>query len=91
MSDNSTNPNTTELELKRKIEELNQLSRVVGNGIAYLNDQDVKIAYIQPVGEFLAFLTGFRQNVQQQKSALEAMLPKQEEAKTVEAQPLEVK
>lgn len=70
---------TTELE--RKIKEFDELNRVVSNGINWIADLEVKVAYIQPINEFLGFLTGFKANIAQQRAAVAGLLPKKEEPK----------
>lgn len=75
MSDQST------IELNRKLKELEDLSRVLTNGLNWLSDVEIKVAYIQPVSEFVSFLTGFKGNIEQQRAALQAVTPKPDEKK----------
>lgn len=63
-------------ELERKIKEFDELNRVITNGINWLADVEVKVAYIHPINEFMGFLNGFKQNVAAQKAAIVALLPK---------------
>ena len=77
MSEQSTN------QLDKQLKELDELNRVVSNGLNWLSDVEVKVAYIQPIGEFIGFLNGFKGNVEQQRAALAAVTPKVE-AKQVE-------
>ena len=71
----------SDTELNRKLKELDELNRVVSNGLNWLSDVEVKVAYIQPVLEFVSFLQGFKGNIEQQRTALQAVAPKVEEAK----------
>ena len=73
-------------QITKQIAELTELDRVVSNGLNWVSDIDVKVAYIKPVSEFVSFLQGFKANVAQQKTALENVLPKQE----AKAEPLTV-
>jgi hypothetical protein len=69
MSEQSTN------QLDKQLKELDELNRVVTNGLNWLADVEVKVAYIQPVQEFIDFLTGFKGNVAQQRAALASVAP----------------
>ena len=69
--------NATVSELERKIKELTELSRVVSNGLNWLVDVEIKVAYIAPVNEFVSFLQGFKANISQQCEALKSALPKE--------------
>lgn len=64
-----------QIEINRKIKELTELERVVTNGLNWLAEVDVKIAYIHPVSQFVNFLQGFLANVQQQRKAIESVAP----------------
>lgn len=66
------------IELTRKLKELEELNRVLTNGLNWLADVEIKVAYIQPVQEFVGFLTGFKANIEQQRAALQAVTPKEE-------------
>lgn len=68
----------SDVELNRKLKELEELSRVLSNGLNWLSDLEIKVAYIQPVSEFIGFLTGFKSNIEQQRAALQAVTPKTE-------------
>ena len=81
MSDTSNVTATTELQ--RKLKELEDLTRVLTNGLNWLSDVEIKVAYIQPINEFVSFLTGFKANIEQQQEALKGVMPKVE-AKQVE-------
>jgi hypothetical protein len=70
MSEQSTN------QLDKQLKELDELNRVVSNGLNWLAELDVKVAYIQPVSEFIGFLNGFKGNVIKQREALVAVMPK---------------
>ena len=74
----------SDIELSRKVKELEDLNRVLSNGLNWLADTDVKVAYIQPIAEFIGFLNGFKQNINQQQAALAAVAPKVVETKIVE-------
>ena len=65
-------------EVNRKIAELTDFIRVITNGINIMNDQEIKVPYIKPVGEFMALLEGIKVNASQQKQTLEATIPKVE-------------
>jgi len=71
-------------ELKRKLAELESLNRVLSNGLNWLSDVEIKVAYIQPVSEFIGFLTGFKSNIEQQRAALAAIAPKANQAVSTE-------
>lgn len=75
----------SDTELSRKLAELENLNRVLTNGINWCSDVEIKVAYIQPVSEFMGFLTGFKQNIEQQRAALAAVTPKTE-AKPVDSE-----
>ena len=83
MSDTSNVAATT--ELNRKLKELEDLTRVLSNGLNWLSDVEIKVAYIQPINEFVSFLTGFKANIEQQRAELAAVTPKPE-LKVVEAE-----
>lgn len=68
-------------QLSKQLKELDELMRVVTNGLNWLSDVEVKVAYIQPIAEFVSFLNGFKGNVEAQRKALQAAMPKVEEAK----------
>lgn len=72
------------IELNRKIAELENLHRMLTNGLNWLSDVEIKVAYIQPVSEFVGFLTGFKANIEQQRAALQAVTPKKTESEVVE-------
>lgn len=78
-------------ELNRKIAELDNLNRVLSNGLNLLADIDIKIAHIQPVSEFIGFLQGFKNNIGQQKTALESALPKAVDTTLTPAEPVAAK
>ena len=65
-------------EISRKIKEQDDLIRVLSNGLNWLADVEIKVAYIQPVGEFIGFLNGLKANIEQQRAALQAVAPKEE-------------
>lgn len=67
-------------ELERKIKELTELDRVITNGINWISDLEVKVAYIGPVSEFVAFLQGFKANVAQQREVLKPLVEEKSEA-----------
>ena len=69
MSEQSTN------QLDKQIKELDELNRVISNGLNWLSDVEVKVAYIQPISEFIGFLNGFKGNVAKQREALVAVMP----------------
>ncbi len=72
-------------EIERKIKELTEIDRVITNGLNWLSEIDVKVAYMNPVNEFIGFLQGFKGNIAQQRAALESTIPKPvEEASRVE-------
>jgi len=73
----------SDIELNRKIKELDELMRVVTNGLNWLSELDVKIAYIQPISEFVGFLQGFKGNVEQQRKALAPIVEEKKETRTV--------
>ena len=69
MSEQSAN------QLDKQLKELEELNRVVTNGLNWLSDVEIKVAYIQPIGEFIGFLNGFKGNVENQRKALQAQMP----------------
>jgi hypothetical protein len=77
-------------QLTRQHKELTELNRVVTNGLNWLGDIEMKVAHIQPISEFIAFLTGFKANVNQQLAALSSVMPKPDAAPVVETKPVEV-
>ena len=82
MSEQSTN------QLDKQLKELDELNRVVSNGLNWLSDVEVTVAYIQPVSEFIGFLNGFKGNVIKQREALQAVV--KTELKVVDAETVEV-
>jgi hypothetical protein len=80
----SDTTNTT-TELERKIKELDDVTRVLTNGLKLVTNSTIKVSDILPIQEFVGFLAGMQRNIAQQRTTLEAALPKleviQEEAK----------
>jgi len=68
----------SDIQLNKQIKELDELTRVVSNGLNWLSDVEIKVAYIQPINEFISFLNGFKGNVEQQRTALAASIPEKE-------------
>jgi len=77
----------SDIELSRKLKELDDAARVVTNGLNWLADVEVKVAYIQPISEFIGFLNGVKGNIEQQRKALDSVMPKTE-AKPIETEVL---
>lgn len=78
-------------EIEHKIKELDTLNRIVSNGLNWLSEIDVKVAYIAPVQEFISFLQGFKGNVEQQRAALVAVQPQPVDAKLTPTELAEAK
>jgi hypothetical protein len=70
MSEQSTD------QLSKQLKEIDELNRVVSNGLNWLAELDVKVAHIQPVAEFIGFLNGLKGNIAKQREALVAVMPK---------------
>lgn len=75
----------SDIELNRKIKELDDLNRVLTNGLNWLSDVEIKVAYIQPVNEFIGFLQGFKGNIEQQRKALAPIVEEKKETILAEA------
>lgn len=73
----STNPSNASTELETKIKELDEILRIIGNGLKLLASTSIKITDIVPVQEFVGFLDGLQRNIGQQKVTLQAAMPKE--------------
>ena len=72
MSEQSTN------QLDKQLKELDETNRILTNGLNWLSDVEVKVAYIQPISEFIGLVNGIKGNVENQRKALVASIPEKE-------------
>ncbi len=79
-----TNKTDANAQLSKQIADLTNVERLVTNTLNLIADMDIKGAYSKPVAEIQDWLTNFETTLQAQRQALEAVLPKPEEAKPVE-------
>ena len=70
--------------IEQRLKELKNVNRLITNAFNLICDTEVKGSHAVAVGEILQWLDGFRKSIEGQVTALEAALPKKEEAKTVE-------
>ena len=70
---------TAVVTIERKVKELENVNRLVGNTLNLINDIEIKGAYAGPVAEIQGWLTGFKSSVTTQIDTLKATLPKVEE------------
>ena len=84
MSDqNKPDPKPVEVNIKARLAELTNVSRIISNGLNVVIDAPIKGGHAGAVAEFLHWLTGFNQSVTQQIKTLEATLPKPEPKKAI--------
>lgn len=74
-------------DVKQKIAGLQNVSRLIGNTLSIISDTDIKGGYAKAVAEIQDWLQGFAAQVETQKQALEALLPKAE-GKATEVTPV---
>jgi hypothetical protein len=75
--------------IKEQLEQIKNVSRIVGNTITLINEHEVKPSYFDAVKEILLFLEGNHKQLLAQVSQLEALVPKEEKKEEPKLEVLE--